>query len=64
MNQARYEDDAAGIRFIAQDGYTVELDFNEVYDNEDILVTEDFQLIMPGYESKYWVKGLAEIEVV
>lgn len=64
LNQARYEDDASGIRFIAQDGYTVELDFNEVYNNEDILVTEDFQLIMPGYESKYWVKGLAEIEVV
>jgi sulfane dehydrogenase subunit SoxC len=64
LNQARYEDDAAGIRFIAQDGYTVELDFNEVYSNEDILVTEDFQLVMPGYESKYWVKGIAEIEVV
>lgn len=64
LNQARYEDDAVMIRFIARDGYTVELDFDEVYSNEDILVTEDFMLIMPGYESKYWVKDLAEIEVV
>lgn len=64
LNQARYEDDAAVIRFTARDGYTVELDFQEVYTNPDILVTEDFQLVMPGYESKYWVKDLAEIEVL
>jgi len=64
LNQARYEDDAVTIKFVAQDGYTVELDFNEVYSNQDILVTEDFQLIMPGYDSKYWVKDLAEIEVL
>ena len=64
LNQARYEDDAVAIKFVAQDGYTVELDFSEVYSNQDILVTEDFQLIMPGYDSKYWVKDLAEIEVL
>jgi sulfane dehydrogenase subunit SoxC len=64
LNQARYEDDAVTIRFVAQDGYTVELDFTEVYSKEDILVTGDFRLIMPGYESKYWMKDLAEIEVL
>jgi len=64
LNQARYEDDAVTIRFVARDGYTVELDFDEVYKNEDILVTEDFNLVMPGYESEYWVKDLAEIKVV
>ena len=64
LNQARYEDDATLIRFVARDGYSVELDFTEVYSNEDILVTEDFSLVMPGYESKYWVKDLSEIEVL
>lgn len=64
LNQARYEDDAATIVFKARDGYSVELDFAEVYANEDILVTEDFSLIMPGYSSKYWVKDLGEIEVL
>ncbi len=64
LNQARYEDDAAKLKFVARDGYTVELDFNEVYSKEDVLVTEDFRLIMPGYEAKYWVKDLAEIEVL
>lgn len=64
LNQARYEDDAAQIKFVARDGYAVELDFNEVYSNEDILVTADFRLVMPGYEAKYWVKDLAEIEVL
>ncbi|MBU6997452.1 MAG: molybdopterin-dependent oxidoreductase [Theionarchaea archaeon] len=64
LNQARYEDDATSIKFVASDGYTIELDFAEVYGNEDILVTEDFTLVMPGYESKYWMKGLAEIEVL
>lgn len=64
LNQARYEDDAASIRFTARDGYTLELDFTEVYNNEDILVTEDFDLIMPGYELEYWVKDLAEIEIL
>jgi len=64
LNQARYEDDASSIRFVARDGYAFELDFDEVYSNEDILVTEDFGLIMPGYESKYWIKDIAEIEVL
>ncbi len=64
LNQARYEEDAVTIRFVAQDGYSVELDFNEVYSNENILVTEDFRLIMPGYQSAYWVKDLAEIELL
>ncbi|MBU7042680.1 MAG: molybdopterin-dependent oxidoreductase [Theionarchaea archaeon] len=64
LNQARYEDDAATIVFKARDGYAVELDFNEVYANEDILVTDDFSLIMPGYASKYWVKDLGEIEIL
>jgi DMSO/TMAO reductase YedYZ molybdopterin-dependent catalytic subunit len=64
LNQARYEDDAATMVFKARDGYSVELDFNEVYANEDILVTEDFSLIMPGYDSKYWVKDLGEIEIL
>ncbi|MBU7015025.1 MAG: molybdopterin-dependent oxidoreductase [Theionarchaea archaeon] len=64
LNQARYEDDASTIRFVARDGYVVELDFTEVYSNEDILVTEDFTLVMPGYQSKYWMKDLAEIEVL
>lgn len=64
LNQARYEDDAVTIRFIARDGYVIELDFDEVYAREDILVTEDFDLIMPGYESEYWVKDLAEIEIL
>lgn len=64
LNQARYEEDAAMIRFTARDGYTVELSFQEVYSNPDILVTENFQLVMPGYESAYWVKDLAEIEVL
>lgn len=64
LNQARYEDDASSIRFVARDGYAFELDFDEVYSNEDILVTEDFRLIMPGYESEYWMKDIAEIEVL
>jgi DMSO/TMAO reductase YedYZ molybdopterin-dependent catalytic subunit len=64
LNQARYEDDAVTIVFKARDGYSVELDFAEVYANEDILVTEDFFLIMPGYSSKYWIKDLGEIEVL
>jgi sulfane dehydrogenase subunit SoxC len=64
LNQARYEDDASAIRFVARDGYAIELDFAEVYSNEDILVTEYFTLVMPGYESKYWMKDLAEIEVL
>jgi sulfane dehydrogenase subunit SoxC len=64
LNQARYEDDASLLKFVAQDGYFFELDFNEVYSNGDILVTSDFRLIMPGYESKYWMKNLAEIEVL
>jgi DMSO/TMAO reductase YedYZ molybdopterin-dependent catalytic subunit len=64
LNQARYEDDAVTIIFKARDGYYVELDFNEVYANQDILVSEDFSLIMPGYASKYWVKDLGEIEVL
>ena len=64
LNQARYEDDAVTIVFKARDGYSVELDFAEVYANEDILITEDFFLIMPGYSSKYWIKDLGEIEVL
>ncbi len=64
LNRARYEDDAAKVKFTAADGYTVELEFSEVYSNEDILVTEDFRLIMPGYESKYWMKDLREIDVL
>jgi DMSO/TMAO reductase YedYZ molybdopterin-dependent catalytic subunit len=64
LNQARYEDDAATIQITARDGYTIVLDFNEVYTNHDILVTADFRLIMPGYESKYWIKDAAEIEVL
>lgn len=64
LNQARYEDDAVIIKFTARDGYTFELDFNEVYNNHDILVTDDFWLIMPGYESTYWMKDVAEIEVL
>jgi sulfane dehydrogenase subunit SoxC len=64
LNQARYEDDAMTIRFVARDGYSFELDFDEVYSNEAILVTYDFRLIMPGYESKYWMKDMAEIEVL
>lgn len=64
LNQARYEDDAVTIRFVARDGYTVELDFDDVYSNGDILVTEDFRLVMPGYESNYWIQDLAEVEVL
>lgn len=64
LNQARYEDDASLLKFVAQDGYSIELDFNEVYSHEGILVTSDFRLIMPGYDSKYWMKDLAEIEVL
>lgn len=64
LNQARYDDDATMLKFVAQDGYSFELDFNEVYSNQDILVTSDFRLIMPGYASKHWMKDMAEIEVL
>ncbi|MEA1993039.1 MAG: molybdopterin-dependent oxidoreductase [Euryarchaeota archaeon] len=64
LNRARYEDDAATVRFTASDGYTVEVPFDEAFGNENILVTEEFRLVMPGYESKYWIKGLCEIELL
>jgi len=64
LNRARYEEDAKKIKFTSSDGYTVEFDFDEIFSNEDILITKDFRLIMPGYKSKYWVKDLREIEVL
>ena len=64
LNRARYEEDAEKIKFTSADEYTVEFDFDEIFSNEDILITKEFRLIMPGYESKYWIKDLREIEVL
>ena len=64
LNRARYEEDAEKIKFTSADEYTIEFDFDEIFSNEDILITKDFRLIMPGYESKYWIKDLREIEVL
>ncbi len=64
LNRARYEEDAGKIKFTSADGYTAEFDFDEIFSNEDILITKEFRLIMPGYESKYWIKDLREIEVL
>ncbi|MCK4310720.1 MAG: hypothetical protein KAV80_04635, partial [Methanomicrobia archaeon] len=64
LNRARYEEDAEKIKFTSADGYTAEFDFDEIFSNEDILITKEFRLIMPGYESKYWIKDLREIEVL
>jgi len=64
LNRARYEEDAEKIKFTTADEYTIEFDFDEIFSNEDILITKEFRLIMPGYESKYWAKDLREIEVL
>jgi len=64
LDRARYADTAASIKFIASDGYSKEVAFNEAYSNENILITDDFRLIMPGYASGFWVNNLRRVEVI
>lgn len=63
LDRARYLDDAESVEFIAADGFSRELPFEEVYANEDILVSEELRLIMPGYAPGFWVSDLRRIEV-
>lgn len=64
LDQAGCEKDAAKVRLVGRDGYTVELDFAEVYNHNFLLVSEDFSLFMLGYGSEYWFEELKEIEVL
>lgn len=64
LDRARYADNATSIKFVASDGYSKEVSFQEAYSNQDILITEDFRIIMPGYSSSFWITNLRRVEVI
>jgi DMSO/TMAO reductase YedYZ molybdopterin-dependent catalytic subunit len=63
LDRARYADDAKTIKFVAADGYSKELTFQEVYNNDKILITDNMMLVMPGYSTGFWIRDLRRVEL-
>ena len=68
LEQAGIQDGATKIIFTAGDGFSAEASLAEVRNCADCLVAfsntpGDFSMVMPGFASNVWVKGVVSIEV-
>ncbi|AHF79479.1 Hypothetical protein oxidoreductase molybdopterin-binding domain protein [Thermococcus paralvinellae] len=63
LDNARPEDDATKVTFIAKDGYSATLEFEKVYENDKAILTTEFRVVIPGEPTKTWVKDLKEIVI-
>ena len=67
LDQAKPKDGAKTLLCTASDGFTTEVALADVRKTADALVgigdQGNLQLVMPGMESKAWVKQLVSIEV-
>ncbi len=54
------------ITIIAKDLYQVNFSIEEIYENHEIIIKEDygsFNLVAKGYEGGYWIRDIVSIEV-
>ena len=67
LNKAGVKSDATALVFVADDGFTSEVDLAEVQACADCIVSSrdegGFTMVMPGFSSKAQVKGVIEIQV-
>ena len=67
LNKAGVKSDATTITFVADDGFTSDVDLAEVKACADCIVSfrdeGGFTMVMPGFSNKAQVKGVIEIQV-
>jgi len=68
LDQAQLGDDATKAVFTADDGYAAEVSLKDLRACEDCLVafTETpgkLRIVLPGFESDVWIKGVVSIEI-
>jgi len=67
LDKAGVKSDATAIVFVADDGFTSEVDLAEVKACADCIVSfrdeGGFLMVMPGFSNKAQVKGVVEIQV-
>jgi len=67
LGKARVKSDATALVFVADDGFTSEVDLAEVKACADCIVgfrdEGGFTMVMPGFSNKAQVKGVIEIQV-
>jgi DMSO/TMAO reductase YedYZ molybdopterin-dependent catalytic subunit len=68
LSLAKVKDGATKLVFTAEDGYSTEVELAQIQACADCLVafTEEeghFQIVLPGFETSFWVKDVVKIEV-
>jgi DMSO/TMAO reductase YedYZ molybdopterin-dependent catalytic subunit len=68
LDMAEPNDEAAAVAFVAGDGYSAEAPLGDVQGCDDCLLAFDdepgaYRMVLPGFQSNVWVKGVVTIEV-